>query len=298
MAQACPYNCKQGRLFNTVTRQFQSCPHCNDILNDLSSSQPLSQQSEDALARLGIPSELIGVKFDPDSFFDARAREVFANVTFRTVLDELVGIEMAINSGRVLRGSRYFFTGLYADVTGYVQHCLQEALRHGLSVVPYVSLVELQGIRADVTQVTRLYNQVSYYDYTTADICFLAATAVSTHDEILLLSELLAERERHGLSTYVFGYWSEVALKHGKNSLHFLISTEAKPRLGLLKPYEVVTKARYAEQTGNKGSLNTLNNLGIVAPVGAVPATGQLVEAKKLGGIGSPQVGGSDDKGI
>lgn len=286
----CPYHCKSGRLFNPGLKIWQDCPHCAGVLSELSSANP-TEEAEELRDMLKIPDMYKGATFYMSKFFEPSAFMIFAQSTFDTVLSQLGLIERAISEGKTIKESCYFYVGMYADTLGYVYDVLQSAVKHGLSAVPYVSLLDLQGIRANTAHTARIYKDISYYDYTTADVCFVSATASADIDEAATLADLLMERARHGLATQVFGYWSSTSLKVSKNGLHYLIHDSK--RLAALHPYEIKTKARvekeYAQGTApvQQGSLAapTISNggtIGVVAPVGGMANT---APPAKMGGI-------------
>lgn len=285
----CPYNCKSGRLFNPELRIWQDCPHCAGVLSELTSATP-SEEAEELRDMLHIPDMYKAAPFYINKFFEPSAFSIFAQSTFETVLSQLNLIERTISEGSVLNESCYFYVGIYADSLGYVYHVLQSAVKHGLSAVPYVSLLDLQGIRANTPHTARIYKGISYYDYTTADVCFVSATASVDVDEAAILADLLMERARHGLATQVFGYWSSTSLKKSKNGLHYLIH-ESK-RLAALHPYEIKTKARleaeYAQGKApvKQGSLAAPMDVG--RPIGTVAPINGAVNTSppsKIGGI-------------
>lgn len=260
-SQTCPYKCKNGRIFNPVTRDYQPCPHCAGVLQALSSATP-DDNALDLLDRLCIPTEYRNARFNPETFFEKATYDIFSWATLNPVIEQLSAIESAIISSQILVESCYFYTGGYSHVFEYVYSCLREAVVHGLTAVPYTSLKELCAIRASTSQMMKLYGEITWFDYTTADICFIAATASSDKADACILADLLQERERHGLPTYVMGYWADSALASAKNSMHYLISAESK-RLGLLHPYEIVTTARYQGNGSVQDALGVVSSLGI-----------------------------------
>ena len=269
----CPYHCKSGKVFNPALRIWQDCPHCTGVLSELSSSQPTAE-AEELQDMLRIPDMYKGAVFNLDTFVEAQAYSIFVPATFDIVLSQLKIILKSASEGRRLNESCYFYTGIYSDVLGYVYHTLQTAVKHGLSAVPFVSLLDLKGIRDSTVQTGRIYNNISYLDFTTADICFISVTASVDSAEAAVLADLLSERARHGLSTQVFGYWSEQSLKKSKNGLHFLISDANK--LSILHPYEIKTQARLnaERQQITQPSFPGVENGKFVSNAGATQSKG------------------------
>lgn len=255
---ACPYNCKNGKVFNPALRIWQDCPNCAGVLSELSSAVVTVEQ-EDAINALMIPDRYRSVTFSMDNFFEPDVYQVFLSSTLPAVLEKLKSIESSLLSGAKPNESCYFFASNYANILAYVYHCLKTAVKHGLSAVPYISLLDLKGLRNSVFDVVQELNAASYMDYVRSDVCFLAANASTSEDEAAVLADLLSERERRGLATIVFGYWSVPALKKAKRSLYFLIRESGK--LSALKPYEVKTKQRVESEESSGGVKQPVGSL-------------------------------------
>lgn len=258
----CSYHCKNGKIFNTVLKTWQPCPECTSVTKTLEASK--HTQDPDAteyLDKLGIPLEYRDTEFNPDTFFEATTYTIFNKQTCEPVLEQLSAISVAIKSSKILCESCYIYTGVYSRTLDFVYSCLKDAIAYGLTAVPYVSLKDLGAIRARTSQMQKIYSNITWFDYTTADICFVAATSGSDGDDINILAELIQDRERRGLPTYVMGYWSQAALLANRSALRFLIN-EKSNRLGLLKPYEIVTNNRYNNGEGGLETLGLVSNLG------------------------------------
>lgn len=259
----CPYHCNHGRIFNTVLKTYQPCPHCASVIKEIgkpsTDTENPEQSTFDILTKLGVPEQYRNARFNPDTFFTGKAEEIFARSTFVPVLEQLSAINTAIMDSHILLESCYFYVGIYAAIYDYVYDCLISAVKHGLTAVPYTSLKDLQGIRNNTSQMSKLYSNLTWYDYTSADICFLAATASADSNEAVILADLLHERARRALPTYVFGYWTQDALSKSKSGLYYLIDSNSK-LLSLLKPYEIWTLYKYS----NSGILGTVDKLGML----------------------------------
>ena len=278
----CPYNCNHGKIFNVALRKYEPCPHCASVLKELTSATP-AEDTFTFLDALYIPKSYWNARFNPDTFFADKAGDVFARNTFEPVLAQLSAIDTAILSSRVLLESCYIYAGLYCDILTFVYSSLISAVRHGLTAVPYVSLKDLQGIRTNTKQMAHVYTNITWYDFTTADICFIAATASADNSEAILLAELLQDRARRDLPTYVFGYWSKESLAKNKNSLSYLIDADTD-KLSLMKPYEIQTLYKY----GNNGqALGTVSTLGVVSgTLGVANAAPNKPTRETFGGLG------------
>lgn len=255
-------HCKNGRIFNIALKQWQPCPECTGIIKSLELEKPAQPpEASEYLDKLCIPEEYRAIEFNPDDFFEAQTYSIFNKQTCEPVLEQLSSISVAIKSSKILRESCYIYTGVYSRTLDFVYSCLRNALTHGLTAVPYVSLKDLGAIRVHTRQMQKVYGNITWFDYTTADICIVAATAATDSDDVNVLAELIQDRERRALPTYVMGYWSQAALMANRSPLRFLISEQSN-RLGLLKPYEIVSNNRYNNGDGSLQALGLISSLG------------------------------------
>ena len=298
---ACPYNCRNGRIFNTVLKTYQPCPHCAGAIQEVNNDN-LADERLELLEMLDIPNRYRNAKFDPDNFFREDAKLIFASQTFKPVIEQLTSIEIAIMNSNILQESCYIYTGPNdnADVLSFVYSCLRQAVLNGLSTVPYVSLLDLQGIRSKTKALSRVYSRISYYDFALADICFVSATSEATASEASVLADLLSERERHDLPTYVFGYWSTHGYSSNKHSMRYLIGSSS--RLGVLHPYEIMTKKRMEEERQQRSQSELTRDLlsGIDKNIQVLGVTKSIIPPQHKGGVDliKYQVEDNNDEGI
>ena len=313
MPEICPFNCVKGRIFDAVTHSFVSCPHCSGVLSELTSAKKEENTQEvDLLEKLCIPNNYRDATFNPDTFFGNQSRRTFASSTFAPFLEKLVSVEDAIKRSRVLSESCYFYCGVpdAENMFAYVYYILRLALKHGLSAVPFASLMDLHEVRRMTPETSKLYTNLTWYDYTTADVCFLCSTAKASDSEFILLADLLQERARRGLSTYVVGYWTRDTLRKQKATITYLFSDD-KSHLSLMSYYGVQTeravreangdttysRGRYSQRNDNLGGYTTgntgyttvstglLNALSLAGD--AQPATFGLVDESTSSGLGT-----------
>ena len=284
MEKTCPYNCNNGRIFDHKLHNFVPCPHCSGILSELTATR-VDNTSETApeinlLDKLCVPEYYREASFKPNEFFGAESKTTFAESTFQPVLEQLIAIEDAINRSKVVCQSFYFYVGVPAEnsTLQYVYCQLISAVKHGITTVPYASLKDLQAIRQQTAQASKLYENLTWLDFTSCDICFVCCTADADEEEFAILADLLQERSRRGLPTYVFGYWTKLWLRQHRKTISYLF-TDNPRNLGMLTYSGIMSKVAYREeaqkQSTSSGLLNVLNqvNAGGVAPLGIVNNT-------------------------
>ncbi|MNV86687.1 hypothetical protein D3C71_1807400 [compost metagenome] len=96
---------------------------------------------------------------------------------------------------------------------------------------------------------------LTYFDFVHADVCFIEATANTTEKGWVGLADLLGERAKNGLPTYVMGYWpTKGGMSSQTKGLRYLLASSlATIRLNLLVPYEL----------SSEGSDNGKEQLGV-----------------------------------
>lgn len=306
MPESCPYNCNKGRIFDSSTHTFIPCPHCSGIVSELTSSKREENTQEiDLLDKLCIPDMYRDAKFNPETFFGAQSRRTFAASTFRPVLEKLVSIEDSVKRARVLRESCYFYCGIpdAENTYAYVYYILRLAVKFGLSAVPFASLMDLHEVRFRTPETSRLYSNLTWYDYTTADVCFLCSTAKAGDSEFVLLADLLQERSRRGLPTYIIGYWTRETLKKQRAMITYLFS-DGDIRLSTLSYFGVQTERALRDSNGDANAgysqRNTRYTTASAGIVNALAMAGNVqnnsfgvASAQNNGlGIASPPSGG------
>lgn len=277
----CKYNCKNGRIFIERTGTFVDCPECKNIKKTLTSKNEDGISIADILAGgeaiqgetsiydiLNIPSEYKGYKNLASDILTTISNNYSSNSVSK-VSALLEHIRKGVSQGKVARVSCYIHIPLEVDIKKYIYSTQKFAIEQQMSVVPLISANVLYGIQKvgdysikDLREInmtregskypTDIFNVVdgyrfiefsklSYFDFIHADICFIDATANTTEKGWIGLADLLSERAKQGLPTYVFGYWPHNAIS--KSGLKYLINpSDGNSRLNMLTPYEVQRK--------------------------------------------------------
>lgn len=262
----CPYHCNQGKVYMEAFENFVDCPHCRNIVEVVKSQ---ANKGVDIYETLRIPK----------AYQDASVigHELFTqgNLPFSPQsVAEVGGIMEAINNSiyneEILNLSCYIHTSNLVDHRLFVYGAQKLALEKTLSVVPYISCNTLYALQrvGDFSLTTlkdlsykdattglkdvppdlihaldgyRLVQEtnLTYYDYITANVCFLEATANTTEKGWTGLADILGERAKRGLPTYVTGYWNTKTSDYHSKGLRYLLQQSAIARLDLLSPYEV-----------------------------------------------------------
>ena len=230
----CPYACNNGYVF-LETQGRVACPHCLDPMRMVETVHSTEFKSLYEMLRIPLEYQDLGEKSAYawlDSFNNTRNKEMYGG-SITEITDVYTEILNRLENSEIYRDSIYFcFTIMDTDKLVYGTQIL--AALHGVGTVPYITLNRLSHLlysndlltefgTADITEhthcismtgcnttlatrVNRILGGIDYTDYVTAPLCMLELTAGTTDAGFLALRDLLAERARLSLPTYVFGF--------------------------------------------------------------------------------------------
>lgn len=235
LLEDCPYNCDNGYVF-LESQGRVPCPHCLDPVRMTETVQ--SEDFGNIYDALHIPIMYRNLSENTayawlESFNTKENKQIYG-YHLQDVIDTYTKILNSLSVGELYRDSIYFcFTITDVDKLIYGTQIL--ALLHGVGTVPYISLNRLShllysndvlnrysdmdtcetisfgltGINTTLaTRVNHIMAGIDYMDYVTAPLCILELTAGTLDTGFLALRDLLAERARLSLPTYVIGFCS------------------------------------------------------------------------------------------
>jgi hypothetical protein len=276
----CKYGCKNGRIFTETNEggaYFMDCPECSNVEKVL---EKVDEEVGISLYdKLSIPENYRGVQlvkrevlqFDNDNLYAPNSIQQVGKL-----LDRIV--ETIYNHRKLLNMSVFIYGGTMSDMKSYVYSTQKVALEKGLTTVPFISLNTLYGIQrlldctanhskilerfekgallesdyADLPVVEGLkfsrYTGLTYFDFINADLCFVEISSNSSKGGGAALADLLSERAKHGLPTYVISYWPSGHVKHPSfGGIQFLFMDTGYSRLDKLNIYEISRRRGYVE---------------------------------------------------
>lgn len=277
------------KVYMVALNKFVKCPQCTSLTSLVEILKEEGTSIDDILF---IPSqyrdeddEIVPVD---EEIITKQSSGLASDASVVALVKVLKSINEAIYNQSVLRASLYFSTPNVIDLRPFVYGAQKLALENGLGVVPMISCNLLYGLQrvsdfdfktireasnspslVDVspelvasiegyrlTQATNL----SYFDFIYADLCFIEVTANTAYKGWNALADLLGERSRNGLPTYVLGYWGSTNYR-GSQDLRYLLTERVGKRLDLLYPVEVSTK--------NKQSYSEVPNYRVRSKINA-----------------------------
>lgn len=278
----CRYNCKNGKVFLEALGMVD-CPECRNITVVLENAE---DNGDSIYEKLKIPvmyrnfgtsgSELFNVQGVLNGFTTSSINEV--SNFFERVNKDLF-------NEKVPSISAYVYTSNLVDTKKFVYGAQKLALEKGLGVTPFISANTLYGIQRvgdynlkslkdigskesdlkdvhpDAIHAVDGYRIVqstdlTYFDFIHADLCFIEATANTTEKGWTGIADLLGERAKHGLPTYVIGYWGTRGGGSGTRGLKYLLNSDTGAiRLDLLVPFELKSKSAHGDDASVQRSV-------------------------------------------
>lgn len=270
---ACKYNCNRGRVFMEGQNTFVPCPDCSNIEKLVEKSEVTEGVS--LFDRLKIPVMYKSLGSAGEELFKSQqVLNSFSTSSISEVERLLERLNNDFYNKRVPMISAYVYVPNLVDIKHFVYGAQKIALEKGLGVTPYVSANTLYGLQRvgdfpvaslkeisvqqggvkdippDLMHAVDGYRIVqdtdcTYFDFTHADVCFIDATANTTERGWTAVADLLHERAKNSLPTFVMGYWSTRASdSSGNRGLKYLLAPETGiNRLDLLIPFELKSKS-------------------------------------------------------
>lgn len=271
--EECPYHCVNGKVFFEALG-LRPCPHCCGIERQ---AKILDENEEVSIYKLlRIPPQYRHITSVPDDVLKDVEMSYYIESSVIEVRDLLNKIVQAVREGKVANIAAYIHVTNRIDIRPFVYGLLREAQAKGIGTVPYISLntlgalvhasnaptiqdklpnndlekerIALGNIAYTTNARQKLAREFScdYYDYCKSSLVILEATADTQERGWLALADLLSERAREGLGTYVFGYHSSTA--RVVDTLRYM-TTQNIHRLDMLNVIEFKTKRNGAVTT-------------------------------------------------
>lgn len=285
----CKNNCMNGFIIMESIGRKVPCPECSNITQVIERAK--EEEGVDFYDKLQIPSIYKDAPVSGYEMVNVQGTGGFTNESLHSVGNLFERINKDIYDGRVMNLSVYIHTTATIDVKQFVYGAQRLALEKNLGVTPFISANTLYGIQRvgdygvgslkeytsqqqtsvkdvppDLLMAIDGYRMVqatdlTYFDFIHADVCFIEATANTSDNGWVGIADLLGERAKRGLPTYIIGYWASgnVRGKTRMSPLRFLLAPEnGSTRLDLLVPFEVKTKKSYADNTTSSNKLETV----------------------------------------
>lgn len=266
----CKYNCTNGKVLMEALGGYVDCPECRNITKVLES--PLAD-GETIYDKLSIPLAYKSFGVADHDLFNLQVLTGFTTNSINDVGNLFEHINKDLYAGKITNLSCYIYTSNLVDTKRFVYGAQKLAIEKGLGVTPFISANTLYGLQRvgdytltslreinakkgelkevspDLIHAVDGYRVVqstdlTYFDFIHADVCFIEATANTTEKGWTGIADLLGERAKHNLPTFVIGYWgTKGAGVTGNRGLRYLLAPEqGSIRLDLLVPYELRSK--------------------------------------------------------
>lgn len=200
------------KIYIDALRKFVNCPECGGIKSEV--KENLGNEREDAIKALKIPNiyEYTQYGYSRDIESENKALRLYSKDSVSNVLDTMDRIYEAIIEKKVLNQSVVFYVGNNYDELRFVYGCQYAVIRAGMTTAPFISVATLVSLIKDRSGMNRrtTYDtfKATITDYIESDYIFINVGAMTTPEDEFAIVDLLSERGRRGLATYIYSYWT------------------------------------------------------------------------------------------
>lgn len=239
----CPYRCNEGYVLIESMGQRVPCPHCNGIERYVEMTN--TENPNNVYNVLKIPLQYRQLTGDSsEGLISAIATTSVGGNGAVEVAELMTNISKSLDKKQVYRMSAYIhvpasLSGL--DINEFVYSMQIKALQRGVGTMPYITANTLNLLLRGQTlppdeNIEPLKNRVidgttgrthslrarmkyacdfDYMDYITTPLVFIEVSAGIDDTGWIAIADLLCERCKLSLPTYVIGYWSRYSTKTG-----------------------------------------------------------------------------------
>lgn len=259
--EECPFGCQNGFVLIPATGERVACPHCRGMNKYLDMEQ--SRDTSNPLFEvLKIPVQYQTVT-ESTPYLVIDKVKVYPNggIDAQEVANVLSDIVYGVEKGTLYRVSCYINVPPEIDMSEFVYGVQLDAVINEIGTMPYISANTLNcllhnevlgDLASEMTNETlvsdgrtgktvplsrRLVDATGfdYMDYINSPLIFIEATSGTTRQGWVAVADLLAERSKRGLPTYVIGYWAFSSCGDGS-----FLETNSLGRLDRLLPVEII----------------------------------------------------------
>lgn len=212
----CPYNCKDGKVFNRLSHKLVPCPHCTELRARQARGEAECEGGLTINEYLRIPERYTGVSFNMDLVIPNKFQQSrLIPESIEEVGSVLTGLINDATLGELPKRTFLFNLGECADVSAFVYPFMTKAYKAGLKVAPLVYSLELQKLRNKLERsfdaeefrpsILDRYGD-NYDDYIEADICVVVLDTGASVKDLNAVRGVIDNRAEKGKATIVFTY--------------------------------------------------------------------------------------------
>lgn len=265
--EECPFGCQNGMVLIPATGTRVACPHCRGLNKYLDMERERGEALTNPLFTvLKIPVQYQAVTGSTPYLIIDKVK-VYPNggADAQEVANVLSDIMYGVEKGTLYRVSCYINVPPDIDMAEFVYGVQLNAVINEIGTMPYISANTLNfllhnevlgDLASEMTNETlvsdgrtgktvplsrRLRDATGfdYMDYINSPLIFIEATSGTTRQGWVAVADLLSERAKRGLPTYVIGYWAFSTCGDGS-----FLETNALNRLDRLLPVEIIPNQR------------------------------------------------------
>lgn len=184
------------------------CPNCGKTAQFSTEEREVTEETLDNMA---IPDFYQGNKWSKETFLSTHA-DVLAKAKLEQYANTLTRIHTIFSSGSIPNKSFMVIASPGMGKMTWAYSCMQEALKHGHSVVPIIDNTQFK--RLNIISSDRMnskYLKAQKYtieDHTNADVVFLTIDPDNFQGAFRTVSSILNKRTRNNKQTFILSRYS------------------------------------------------------------------------------------------
>lgn len=146
--EACAYNCKNGRIFDFVSKSFSECPDCKTRRRSEIKESRL-ESGEDLEAAFGFGKKFLSSQYVWESLIPDGERVVIDDASLDYLKEQIDTVYNQFCLGQKPERSYCFGLGIKGRLENLVYPLMVRAYQKGLTVCPYLSVSEYSRMVAN-----------------------------------------------------------------------------------------------------------------------------------------------------
>ena len=211
----CPNRCVDGFVVDPYTHKRSVCPYCEAKRKEVVRNSLVDENNNkniEQMLNLHILTSMSGYTFNPDIIIPEFAMKYLQQDSVNNVISIMKSLVEKVSNGILPDHSMLFNLGTKSCPNNFVYPYLINAYIAGLSVVPFLNVVDLQNLRKGYTWKEingKDEKDIEFYDITfndvlRRDIFVVKLDAGCTKNDINFVKGLMQLRADFGKATIIF----------------------------------------------------------------------------------------------
>lgn len=226
----CPYNCVDGKVFNTTLGQMETCPYCAEkrkgIVQDEDNTEV--EGGKNIFEILNINEYYRGIEYTFEKVISDTS--YLTEESLNIMKESLDNLYSRLSIGEIPKSSYLYNIGSKANAYNFVYPFIIRAYKYGVPTTPVLSTVDI------VESQLNLDKGISkeYVDYVNTKLSVVIVNAGTSYLSTQILKGYMQERAKRGNPTIIF------TMSKVEGGLLTLVNESEKDSLHLARLVSVV----------------------------------------------------------